>query len=60
MMQGFRDKYIQEYLEKIEGKKFLLSDWENEFVQSVKLRIRNKQKITYHQFNKLKEIAEKI
>lgn len=59
-MQGFRDKYIQEYLEKIEGKKFLLSDWENEFVQSVKLRIRNKQKITYHQFNKLKEIAEKI
>ena len=59
-MQDFRDKYIQEYLEKIENKKFLLNDWEKEFVQSVKLRIRYKQKITYHQFNKLKEIAERI
>lgn len=51
---------MQEYIEKIEKKKYLLSDWESEFLTNIKNRLKNKLQITNHQFNKLKEIAEKI
>lgn len=59
-MQNFREKYMQEYIDKIESKKHLLNDWEREFLTNIKNRLKNKLQITNHQFNKLKEIAEKI
>lgn len=59
-MENFREKYMQEYIEKIEKKKYLLSDWEIEFFTNIKNRLKKKLQITNHQFNKLKEIAEGI
>jgi hypothetical protein len=59
-MENFREKYITQYLEKIENNKHLLTTWEKEFAANIRMRAKNKMVITRPQFNTLKEIAERF
>lgn len=57
-MLNFREKYTKEYLGILKANYDKLTDWEKKFYESVKnldpVNLRG------HQFNTLKEIAEKV
>lgn len=55
---SFRDKYVREYIEFCDRCSAHLNDWEREFITSI--RHRDPDALTYRQFNKLKDIAERV
>lgn len=57
---NFREKFLAEYINKINKKKFELSAKEKEFFEDVKTRYEKGKPISPHQFNWLKDIAESI
>lgn len=57
---NFREKYLAEYINKIDKKKFELSEKEKAFFEDVKNRFEKGKPISPHQFNWLKDIAESI
>jgi len=58
MEENFRDKFIEENLEKASNKNNL-TDWEQQFVEDMEDKIEAGLELTQKQFNILKEIADK-
>lgn len=57
---NFREKFIAEYLNKIESKKYQLDEKELKFFENVKERFRTGKQISNHQYNWLKDIADSL
>lgn len=55
---NLRSKYVSEYLDICQRFRHLLNDWEVSFVENVKTI--HPDKLTSNQYNRLKEIAEKV
>lgn len=55
---SFREKYVREYLEFCDRCSTHLNVWEREFIASI--RYRDPDTLTYRQFNKLKDVAERV
>ncbi len=57
---NFRDKFISEYISRIEDSKFVLNNREAEFFKNIKNLNQKSKPITPKQYNWLRDIAESI
>lgn len=56
----YTTKEINFILERIDKQLYLLSDWETNFINSIKKQLQNNQSLTPHQNKKLNEIWDKV
>lgn len=59
-MQDFRIRFIEQHLSKINDKLSHLNEWEQGFIKDIKRLAEQGKKLTNHQFNTLKDIAETL